>query len=76
MRGQQLVGKETHRPEIDKAKEKAFGCELKKTGHFQFLVTRNIKDNCCTKSKILSLTNVIIFPMQTRQPSSQYKDSK
>jgi len=70
MRGQQLVGKETYRPEIDKAKEKAFGCELKKTGHFQFLVTRNIKDNCCTKSKILSLTNVIIFSMQTRNQTA------
>jgi hypothetical protein len=70
MRGQQLVGKETHRPEIDKAKEKVFGCELKKTGHFQFLVTRNITDNCCTKSKILSLTNVIIFPMQTRNQTA------
>ena len=75
-RVQQLVGKEIHRPDIDKVKEKAFGCKLKKIRHFQFLVTRNTKDNCCTKCKILSLTNMIIFPMQTRQPSSQYKNSK
>jgi hypothetical protein len=35
-RVQQLVGKEIHRPEIDKAKEKAFGCKLKKNRAFSF----------------------------------------
>jgi hypothetical protein len=33
-RVQQLVGKEIHRPKIDKAKEKAFGCKLKKNKAF------------------------------------------
>jgi putative cell wall-binding protein len=33
-RVQQLMGKEIHRPEIDKAKEKTFGCKLKKNRSF------------------------------------------
>jgi len=33
-RVQQLVGKEIHRPEIDKTKEKAFGCKLKNNKAF------------------------------------------
>jgi hypothetical protein len=33
-RVQQLIGKEIHRPEIDKTKEKAFGCKLKKNKAF------------------------------------------
>ena len=33
-RVKQMVGKEIHRPEIDKAKENAFGCKLKKNRAF------------------------------------------
>ena len=33
-RVKQMVGKEIYRPEIDKAKENAFGCKLKKNRTF------------------------------------------
>jgi hypothetical protein len=32
-------------------------------------------DNCCIKCKILFLTNMMLFLMQTRQPSQYYKET-